>query len=86
MITIVVMTAICGILVILLWPFGKYNWLTNATARIWAKSILITANTKIEVYNIMGQFIGTGNQVEVPAQGIYLVRTENSPVQKILVK
>ena len=47
---------------------------------------IISEKEKIEVYNIMGQFIGTGNLVEVPTQGIYLVRSENSPAQKILVK
>lgn len=47
---------------------------------------IVSENSEIEVYNVMGQFIGTGNFVQVPGNGIYMVRSGNSPVQKILVK
>jgi hypothetical protein len=46
---------------------------------------IISEKQKIEVYNIMGQYIGTGNYVEVPLHGIYMVKPKNGPVQKILV-
>jgi hypothetical protein len=47
---------------------------------------IISENHKIEVYNIMGKFIGSGKTVSVPAQGIYLVKTGEFSVQKIWVK
>jgi len=52
MIVIIVMTFLCGTFIILICPFGKYNRLTNATARVWAKSILLTAGTKVETYGL----------------------------------
>lgn len=47
---------------------------------------IISENGTIKVYTIMGQFVGTGNQIQVGHQGIYLVKPEFGPVQKILVK
>jgi 1-acyl-sn-glycerol-3-phosphate acyltransferase len=52
MIVIAVMTFLCGLTVILLWPFGSYNQFTNKTALIWAKSILWAAGTKVQVYGL----------------------------------
>jgi 1-acyl-sn-glycerol-3-phosphate acyltransferase len=52
MITIIVMTFLCGLMVIFLWPFGSYNIVTNKTALLWAKSILWAAGTKVEVYGL----------------------------------
>lgn len=49
MIVIAVMTFLCGLLLILLWPFGSYNVVSNKTALIWAKSILWAAGTKVDV-------------------------------------
>lgn len=49
MIAILVMTFICGVLIILLWPFGQYNIITNYLALIWARTILFFAGTKLEV-------------------------------------
>lgn len=41
-------------------------------------------NNKIEVYNTLGQFMGTGNSVSVK-NGIYIVRFDNGITQKVLV-
>jgi 1-acyl-sn-glycerol-3-phosphate acyltransferase len=48
MLVIVIMTTICGLSVILLYPFGSYNRITNKTALIWAKSILWAAGIKVQ--------------------------------------
>jgi hypothetical protein len=50
------------------------------------ENLTILSESDIEVYNVMGQFIGSGKHIEVPAYGIYMAKPENGPVQKILVK
>jgi hypothetical protein len=50
------------------------------------KQAIISEKGNIEVFNLMGQFIGTGDLVRVPYQGIYLVKPESGPVQKVLVQ
>jgi 1-acyl-sn-glycerol-3-phosphate acyltransferase len=52
MLVIFFATTICGTLVILFYPFGSYNKITNKTALIWAKSILWAAGTKVEVVGL----------------------------------
>ncbi len=64
MIVIALMTLICGLLIILLWPFGPYNKLTNKLARAWAKSILFSAGTKVEVEGL--------DKVDVTKQYIFV--------------
>lgn len=66
MIVIVIMTILCGILVILLYPWGPYNKVTNGAAKLWANSILLSAGTKIEVVglnkiDLNKQYIFVGN-------------------------
>lgn len=53
---------------------------------IRTENLTILSESDIEVYNVMGQFIGSGKHIEVPAYGIYMIKPENGPVQKILVK
>ncbi len=48
-IVILMMTFFCGVLIILLWPFGSYNLITNNLALIWARTILFFAGTKLEI-------------------------------------
>ena len=52
MMVVFVMTFICGLTIILLYPFGSYNKVTNKTALIWAKSIVWAAGAKIEVHGL----------------------------------
>lgn len=66
MIVLVVMTLLCGITVIILYPFGPYNFLTNKIAQIWAKSLVLAAGAKIELYgmdhiDLNKSYVFTGN-------------------------
>jgi hypothetical protein len=67
---------------------GKTNIRRNFSddLNIQIRNLTIYSDESVSVFNIMGQYIGTGMYIQVPASGIYLVRTENGPVQKILVK
>ena len=52
MLVVAVMTFLCGLIIILLYPFGPYNKVTNKTSLIWAKSIVWAAGAKIEVHGL----------------------------------
>jgi len=52
MIVVIVMTFLCGLIIILLYPFGSYNKVTNKLALIWAKSIVWSAGAKIELHGL----------------------------------
>jgi len=49
---VIVMTFLCGLIIILLYPFGSYNKMTNKLALIWAKSIVWSAGAKIELHGL----------------------------------
>ncbi len=46
--------------------------------------MIYSENSKISVYNTLGQFMGSGNTVSVKS-GIYIIRAENGTTQKILI-
>ncbi len=52
MIVVIVMTFLCATLIILIYPFGSYNKVTNKTALIWSKSIIWAAGAKIELHGL----------------------------------
>jgi len=52
MVVVVVMTLLCSLAVILLYPFGSYNKVTNKIALIWSKSIVWAAGAKIELHGL----------------------------------
>ena len=45
-------TLIAGLIIIVLYPFGSYNKVTNKTALIWSKSIVWAAGAKIELHGL----------------------------------
>lgn len=47
---------------------------------------IITNEETIQVYNLTGQLIGSGIRVTVPYSGIYLIKSNDSRVQKIVVR
>lgn len=48
-------------------------------------NMIFTEQGNIEVYNLLGQSMGSGNYIAVKS-GIYIVRTENGATQKVLVR
>jgi 1-acyl-sn-glycerol-3-phosphate acyltransferase len=52
MIVVFVMTLLCALLIIFLYPFGSYNKVTNRAALIWSKSIVWAAGAKIELHGL----------------------------------
>lgn len=51
-IVVIVMTFLCATLIIIIYPFGSYNIVTNKTALIWSKSIVWAAGAKIELHGL----------------------------------
>lgn len=48
-------------------------------------NIIYSVLEYIEVFSITGRFIGEGNSVVVPGNQLYIIKSENGKVQKVLV-
>jgi hypothetical protein len=68
-------------------PSSIQSLTSNVTLSFLINDLNIISNDKpLKVYNLMGQIIGTGYFVTVPSSGIYLVKTTDNNVQKVLIK
>ena len=53
--------------------------------RIFEHSVF-AVNVPIEVYNTLGQLIGSGIEITVPYSGIYFIRTNQGKAEKVFIR